>query len=94
MRINKKTREASRVFFYVILHPDCDQPDGGGDQQDAYSHNTGNSSGVHTFICKQLHFSADSIIHGVVHTSTGDQRENGDNQVGYGRIFPDSCHGL
>lgn len=84
----------SFLFLLFPCFPHMVQPNGGGHQQDADGHDSGNGGSVHALIGEQLHFSLNSVIHGVINTSTGQQGEYGDDQIGDGREFPDSGHDL
>ena len=42
--------------------------------------------------CELLIHASDCVIHGVVYTGTGNQRENGHNQIGDCGIFANTCH--
>ena len=63
-------------------------PESGGTQQNANSHDPGNCGGKHTFAGEQIHLSLDGVIHGVVGPGTGNDGENGYDQIRNGRIFP------
>lgn len=65
---------------------------GGGHQQDADGHDAGNGGSIHTLGSKPLHIAPHRIAHGVVDAGAGDQGEDGNDQIGDGREFPDPGH--
>ena len=82
-----------RSVFAVLL-PHGPQAENGGNEQDSHSDGTGNGQGMHAAAGEAFHFSTDGVVDGVIHTGTGDQREDGHHQVGNGGIFADASHEL
>ena len=81
-------------FLLFALFPDAEHAKCSRNQEYAYGDHTGNGCCVAALGRKAFHIALNGVVHGVVNTGTGNQRENRDNQIGDGGIFADSGHQL
>ena len=66
----------------------------GGNQNDTYRHDTGGDHQQCALLHEAIHISLHCLLGGVVNIGAGDQGDQADDQIGDGRVFPDSCHDL
>ena len=78
----------------VPLLPVGMEPEEGGAQQNAHGHDSRNGGGVHSLPGEFIHLPQHGVVHGVVYARTGKQGENCHDQIGNGRVLPDSRHGF
>ena len=78
----------------VPLLPVGMEPEEGGAQQNAHGHDSGNGGGVHSLPGEFVHLPQHGVVHGVVYPRTGKHGENCHDQIGNGRVLPDSGHGF
>ena len=71
-----------------------DDPGGGGDQNDAHGHDTGGDQSQDALLKKAIHISLNGLLGGIVNVGAGDQRDQGDDQIGDGWVFSDPGHDL
>ena len=65
---------------------------GGGYQQNAGSHQTGDGNGFQTTVGKGGHFALENMADGVIQTGAGDQADQAQDQIADGRAFAAAGH--
>jgi len=65
---------------------------GGRNQNNAHSHDTGGDHKKGTFLNEAVHISLYRLLGSVVNIGAGNQGDQANDQIGNGRVFPDSCH--
>ena len=71
-----------------------DDPGGGADQDDAHCHDTGSEQGQIALVEETGPVPQYGLLGGVVDVGAGDQGNQGDDEVGNGRVFPQPGHDL
>ena len=78
----------------LFLKKGVEDPGGRGDQNDTHGHDAGGDDQQGALLNKSFHISLDCLLGSIVNVGTGDQGDQGGDQIGDGWIFPDPGHDL